>query len=105
MRELISGLEQRRIATWLDAKGALCLPHGLGMRDQASGAPLQLINKMLERRRSEVEIALKAFVVSEENAGLQQGGALGRAAEFLVAQRGIGLRLNCCESPIGRQST
>lgn len=100
MQELLVSLGRRQVSMWIDTKGVLCLPHGLSMREQAPEGAHRLIDKVLDRRRSELEEALHKFIKEDENTEIQQGGALGKAAEYLVAQRGVGLRLRFASAPL-----
>ena len=92
VQELLASLGRRRVLEWIERKGVLCLPHGLRMREDASESARALIDRILERRRQELQEALGESMLEAGQRDTEHGGLLGRAAEYLVSQRGIALR-------------
>lgn len=91
-QELLASLERRQVPEWIERKGVLCLPHGTRMRDDASPSAKALIDTILKRRQQELEKALREFMSGMGRSDSEHGGVLGKAAEYLVSQRGISLR-------------
>jgi hypothetical protein len=91
-QELLASLGRRRVLEWVQRKGILCLPHGMKMLEDASEPGRVLINTILDSRRRELEKALGQLMIGAGHSDSEHGGVLGRAAEYLVSQRGISLR-------------
>ena len=94
MQELLTALNRRPVVEWVKKHGVLCLPHGLKLRAEASIADRRLIDNLLEKRASELEAALRQLLTGASSGDSHHAGLLGRAAEFLVSQRGISLGHN-----------
>ncbi len=91
LHELIVALDGRQALDWVKAHGVFCLPHGLRLRTEAPLAVRALIDEILDRRASELQSALTRLLADASQGISEHGGVLGRAAEYLVAQRGISL--------------
>lgn len=91
IQELISTLPRRPVVDWMKKHGVLCLPHGSRLREEAPVSAHALIDLVLERRISELRTALTHLISEAAHGSAGQSGALGRAAEYLVAQRGLSL--------------
>jgi hypothetical protein len=74
---------------WLQQGGAFCAPHAAKLQKTLGPAAASLIDEADSRKRSELITALKALMSREEGGSSEQAGTLGRAAEYLVAQRGL----------------
>lgn len=88
-QELIAALDRKAVVDWLRTHGAVCLPHGLRLQREAPISARALIDRMLDRRASELQNALAGLLAGAAHGDTGQSGVLGRAAEYLVAQRGI----------------
>jgi hypothetical protein len=87
--DLSSG-EGRAVSTiWLKEGGAFCAPHAATLRKSSDPNTASLIDKSDLRKRSELITILKALTSHERRGATEQAGALGRAAEYLVSQRGL----------------
>lgn len=89
LRELAQKLQDAMFGQWMKAQGTLCLDHGRKVKEFV---PLQLkplIDEILERNRAELQRELEAFGEQLKHGIHTGGGLLGRAAEFLVGQRGL----------------
>lgn len=90
IREFVSCLHRTEITQWLRADGTLCIPHGLKLRSGMPPALISRIDTMMEnyRRQLTADLAhLRDEWLPESN---RSGwGAVGRAAEFLAAHRGL----------------
>lgn len=89
IHELLAALDRPHVLDWIAKKGVLCLPHGLKIQAEASHSARILVDRILARRRSELEEALAAFALANDDSESGHGGTLGKAAEYLVSQRGL----------------
>ena len=89
IQELIGALDRKSVLNWLRSHGALCLPHGLRLKEYAPITLRGLFDGLLDRRASELQQALKGLAGGATPGNSGQSGVLGRAAEYWVAQRGI----------------
>jgi hypothetical protein len=91
-RRLIEIADQFRSAkgrSWLHDNGMLCLRHG---RDLVATMPEGLresVQELLARNGREVVALLEDYLERAKNGAHAGGGVLGRAAEFLIARRGV----------------
>lgn len=88
-RELLASFHRRSVADWVKKHGVLCLPHGSRLKAEAPVLARGLIDLVLERRLLELRTALTLLTGEGAQGGSGQSGLLGRAAEYLVAQRGL----------------
>jgi hypothetical protein len=87
--ELAAKMETAAFLEWMRHHGTLCLHHAKKIGEQLSPEGRKVVGEVLSRTWKELEqdLANYAQLASQgEHAG---GGVLGRAAEFLVCQRGI----------------
>ncbi len=89
---MLASLGRRHVLEWIERKGVLCRPHGTRMREDASESGRALIDTILSRRQQDLETALREFMSGTGRGDSEHGGVLGKAAEYLVSQRGIPLR-------------
>lgn len=90
-QEMLAALGRKSVQDWVRKHGAFCLPHGLRLKTKASIFARGLIDQVLDRKASELHNGLTALVGDSARGLGEHGGVLGRAAEYLVAQRGISL--------------
>jgi hypothetical protein len=88
IRELVSSLSQAEVSEWLRGGAVLCKPHGAKLRRQVSPQFAARVDAIIENYRQQLAGELQHLrdEPEPERAGW---GALGRAAEFLVSQRGL----------------
>ncbi|MFY9911801.1 MAG: hypothetical protein WCF22_04870 [Candidatus Sulfotelmatobacter sp.] len=89
LRELAQKLQGAMFAEWMKTQGTLCLDHARKVKEFV---PLQLrtlIDEVVERNRAELRQELETFHEQLKHGIHTGGGLLGRAAEFLVGQRGL----------------
>jgi hypothetical protein len=90
LQEVTRELEENSLTgVWLQRHARFCLRH---MRELKKRAPAPLRNIVAElgtRNAAEIEVELREFLQQARQGEHAGGGVLGRAAEFLVAQRGI----------------
>jgi hypothetical protein len=90
-QELIANLQRRPVVEWMKKHGVLCLPHGSKLKVSAPISARALIELVLKRRTSELRTALTHLISDAAHGSPGNSGLLGKAAEYLVAQRGISL--------------
>lgn len=88
LRELVSCLSRTEVSHWLRESAALCIPHGLKLRRQVPPVLAARIDSIIENYRQQLAEDLK-HLSAEPETDRAGWGALGRAAEFLVSQRGL----------------
>ena len=77
------------LVTWLKAGGACCAPHSAKLKRSSDADTASLIVESDSRKKSEILTTLKALISPEGGGATEQAGALGRASEYLVSQRGL----------------
>ena len=89
LRELAQKLQATMFARWMKTQGTLCLDHAEKVKEFV---PLRLrttVDEVVERNRAELQEELETFREHLRHGIHEGGGLLGRAAEFLVGQRGL----------------
>jgi hypothetical protein len=88
LREFVSCLARNDVSEWLRGFAALCIPHGSKLRRQVPPVLTARIDAIIENYRQQLAQELQRLrdEPGQDRAGW---GALGRAAEFLVSQRGL----------------
>ncbi len=89
LRELAQKLQGAMFAEWMKTQGTLCLEHGRKVKEFIPLRLRTLVDEIVERNRGELERDLEAFREQLKHGIHEGGGLLGRAAEFLVGQRGL----------------
>jgi hypothetical protein len=89
LREFVREMRRTRFNQWLEQYGTLCLFHGTTIRPMLPEEHTQIIAKVMKSNQKQLEELLESFATRAQNGGRTGGGVLGRAAEFLVAQRGL----------------
>jgi hypothetical protein len=89
MQELATEMRRTRFAQWLEQHGALCHFHGMSLLSMVSEEHARIIKRVIRNNQQQLEELLESFAAKARNSEHAGGGVLGRAAEFLVAQRGL----------------
>jgi len=86
--EFVSCPSRTEVSDWLRNSAVLCVPHGEKLQRQVPPALAARVNAVVEKCRRQLAHDLQQLrdEPESEKAGW---GALGRAAEFLVSQRGL----------------
>jgi len=88
IRELATCLHRPEVADWLRTEATLCIPHATKLRRQLPPVLASRLDGMVQNYRQQLKEELDQLrnETSQDRSGW---GALGRAAEFLVSQRGL----------------
>jgi predicted unusual protein kinase regulating ubiquinone biosynthesis (AarF/ABC1/UbiB family) len=89
LRELVKQMQRAMFVQWMKSQGSVCLNHSRKLQDQAPLKMRRLIDEIVERTRAELKQELGNFLEHTKQGDHAGGGILGRAAEFLVSQRGM----------------
>lgn len=89
LREFGREMQRRRFGEWMEAYGTLCRFHGAALCPILSEEHAKIIAKVIKNNQQQLEGLLESFAAKARFGGHAGGGVLGRAAEFLVAQRGL----------------
>ncbi|HEY6389082.1 MAG TPA: hypothetical protein VIX91_25670 [Candidatus Acidoferrum sp.] len=90
LKEVTRELEQNSLTgRWLKEHARFCLRHILELKKQVPSSLREALNGMSSRGVAELELELREFLQQAKQGDHSGGGVLGRAAEFLVSQRGI----------------
>lgn len=89
LRELAGKFQSPMFAQWMKSQGTLCLDHGRKLKEFLPLRLSGIVEVMQERNRKELQEELEAFQEQLRHGIHAGGGLLGRAAEFLVGQRGL----------------
>jgi hypothetical protein len=89
LRELAQKLQDAMFAQWMKRQGTFCLNQGRKIKEFVALRLRTLVDEVLGRNRTELELELEAFLEQLKHGIHEGGGLLGRAAEFLVGQRGL----------------
>jgi hypothetical protein len=89
LRELAQKLQATTFAQWMKTQGTLCLDHAEKVKEFGPLRLRTLVDEVVERNRGELEQELETFREQLRHGIHEGGGLLGRAAEFLVGQRGL----------------
>jgi len=87
--DLSSNAGRASLNVWLKDGGTFCAPHAAKLRRSSDPDTASLIEESDSRKRSELVTTLRALTSHERGGGTEQAGVLGRAAEYLVSQRGL----------------
>ena len=88
IRELATCLHRSDIADWLRTEAVLCIPHATKLRRQLPPVLASRIDAIVQNCRRHLKEELNQLR-REPSSDRSGWGALGRAAEFLVSQRGL----------------
>jgi len=90
LKEITRELEQNSLTgMWLKEHARFCVRHMLELKKQVPVSLRKALDEMSSRGAAELELELREFLQQARQGDHSGGGVLGRAAEFLVGQRGI----------------
>lgn len=89
MTEIIEEMERPGMREWLHEHGMLCCRHGRELIQKMPESLRKTVDETMSRKARELEQELQEFLQHAKTGNHTGGGVLGRAAEYLVAQRGI----------------
>jgi hypothetical protein len=87
--ELIEQMSGGLVLDWMRRQGTFCRLHAEHVRELAPLKFHPVIDEIMDRSRQTLQTELEDLLRHTESGKGTGGGALGRAAEFLVSQRGI----------------
>jgi hypothetical protein len=87
--EVVEQLREPRLRSWLHDYGMLCSRHGREVMGKLPEDLQKSIQELIARNSGEIVDILQDYLRRVKQGSNVGGGVLGRAAEFLVAQRGI----------------
>jgi hypothetical protein len=88
IREFVSCIHRTDVSDWLRGAPVLCIPHGLKLRRHVQPVIAARIDGIIDNCRRQLTQELETLRDTPE-ADRLGWGSLGRAAEFLVSQRGL----------------
>jgi len=88
IREFVSCIPRTVVSDWLRRTPAFCIPHGIKLRRQVQPIFAARIDTIIENCRRQLTQELQDLRDKPE-LDRPGWGSLGRAAEFLVSQRGL----------------
>lgn len=88
-QEIAEQLREPKLRSWMHDYGMLCSRHGPEVMTKVPEALQKTIQDLIDRNSGEIVEALEDYLQRIKHGVQGGGGILGRAAEFLVAQRGI----------------
>lgn len=90
LKEVAKELEQNSLTgMWMREHARFCVRHMLELKKQVPASLRKGLEEMSSRGAAELELELREFLQQARQGDHSGGGVLGRAAEFLVGQRGI----------------
>jgi len=89
LSEIAEQLREPRLRDWLHDYGMLCSRHGREVMAKLPETLQKSIQELITRNSGEIVEILEEYLRRVKQGSNVGGGVLGRAAEFLVAQRGI----------------
>jgi len=89
LKELARKMETTAFLEWMRLHGTLCLHHATRIAGELSPEGRKMIAELLSRTWEGLERDLADYAQHAGRGEHAGGGVLGRAAEFLVCQRGI----------------
>ena len=87
--EIAEQFREPRSRSWLHDYGMLCSRHGRELVLKLPENSRKSLQELMTRNTAEIAEILEDFLQEVKKGSHAGGGVLGRAAEFLVAQRGI----------------
>lgn len=89
IKELLDQMKGGLALDWMKQQGTLCRLHADHLRQLAPQKLHSIIDEIVERSSKALETELEALLRRSAAGERTGGGILGRAAEFLTAQRGV----------------
>jgi hypothetical protein len=88
IREFVACIHRTDVSDWMRTSAVFCIPHGTKLRRQVQPVVAARIDTIIENCRRQLTEELQSLRDKPE-ADRPGWGSLGRAAEFLVSQRGL----------------
>jgi hypothetical protein len=88
IREFVSCISRPDVSQWLRGSAVFCIPHGTKLRTQVQPVVAARVDAIIENCRQQLAQELQ-HLRNEPEQDRAGWGAIGRAAEFLVSQRGL----------------
>jgi hypothetical protein len=88
LREFVSCIARTDVSHWLRGSAVLCIPHGTKLRRLVQPAFAARIDAIIQNCRQQLAQELQ-HLRDDPEPDRTGWGAIGRAAEFLVSQRGL----------------
>ena len=89
LTEIIEEFVESRLREWLGEHGMLCFRHGRELIEKLPESLHKAVEENMSQKAGELEQQLRDFLQQAKKGDHAGGGVLGRAAEYLDAQRGI----------------
>jgi hypothetical protein len=89
LQEFAREMQHGKFAEWVEQYGTLCHYHGTALDSMLPPEHARIISNVMDNNRQQLEELLESFAEKARSGCHAGGGILGRAAEFLVAQRGL----------------
>jgi len=89
LRLLVEKLKEPAFLDWMRIHGTLCLRHADRVKGHLGSEAQRTVTEILARTIEGLELGLSDYAKQAQRGAHDGGGVLGRAAEFLVSQRGI----------------
>ncbi len=89
LTEIVEEFDEARLREWLGENGMLCSRHSRELIEKLPKPLHKAVQEKMSQKEGELEQQLRAFLQQAKKGDHAGGGVLGRAAECLVAQRGI----------------
>lgn len=89
LNELVEKMKTPVFLEWMRRNGTLCLRHASKVAERVPNDARAAVAELLSRTLTELEQDLEEYSKVARRGAHAGGGVLGRAAEFLVCQRGI----------------
>lgn len=89
LKEIVEGLQNQKLRSWLHDYGMLCSRHAREIMTKLPEDFRDSMQELMARNSREMADTLRDFLKHLEKGSHAGGGALGHAAELLVALRGI----------------
>jgi hypothetical protein len=87
--EMIQQLKNPSVRQWMKLQGSFCIAHAKKIGDALPAELRDLVGEIMSRNRGELLEELTDLLGHLKQGDRTGWGSLGRAAEFLVSQRGI----------------
>jgi hypothetical protein len=89
LTEIIEEFDESKLREWLGEHGMLCFRHGRELIQKLPEPLDKAVEENMSQKAGELEQQLRVFLQQAKKGEHAGGGILGRAAEYLVAQRGV----------------
>jgi len=89
LEEFARELQRKNFREWVERYGTVCRIHARPLMAMLPESEAAMIASVIARNTDELKESLEAFLLSLSEGKHGGGSILGKAAEFLVAQRGL----------------